>query len=140
MNRIFWRGVALSCDAIKHIIGKGDHHLWQLEALLGPFIDVCDTIKEGGDEHIYGPCYEVAMVAMFWHACMKGFIYAQKGYQNHTGHFSLPPPTPSPQHSLNGRHNGVEALTKALHNMEYNGNAITRSIDVHIGTTILGID
>ena len=74
MNHIFWRGSALSCDAIKHFIGKGGCHLERLESLSGPFIDVYDSVKKGTDVHIHGPCEGFAMVPTFWHACMRGFI------------------------------------------------------------------
>ena len=74
MDHIFWRGGALSWDAIKHFIGKGGHHSERLESLLGPFIRVFDSVKEGADVHIHGPCEGFAMVPMFWHACTSVLI------------------------------------------------------------------
>ena len=73
-DHIFWRGGALSSDAIKHFVGKGGRHLWWLEALFGTFIGVFDSVKEGADVHISGPCEGVAIVENFL-ACMHEGFY-----------------------------------------------------------------
>ena len=73
-DRIFWRGGALSSDAIKHFIGKGGRHLKRLEALSGTFIGVFDSVKGGADVHIYGPREGIAMVQHVL-ACMDDEFY-----------------------------------------------------------------
>ena len=72
MDHIFWRGSALSCDTIKHFIGKGGCHLERLESLSSPFIDVYDSVKKSTNVHIHGSCEGFAVVPTFWHACTEG--------------------------------------------------------------------
>lgn len=62
MDHVFWRGGALSSDAIGNFLQKGGRQLWLLEVPLDTFIGVFHSAIEGADVHIHGPCEGVAKV------------------------------------------------------------------------------